>query len=159
MRKMRRIEITTLSLALGATVLLAGCTFQFQTKRGAKATGKVLKAPKPKAAKPTMKGLEAPKPAVAKPIVKVPPAPKPVVKKVTKAKKELVTTHTVVKGETLWSIAKEVYGNPAKWKLIYEANKNILKSPDSLKLGQVLVIPRKEGNGKKNQNSLPGISQ
>jgi nucleoid-associated protein YgaU len=144
MRKMRRIEIITLSLALGATVLLAGCTFQFQTKRGTKTTGKVLKAPKPK---------------VVKPIVKVPAAPKPEVKKVIKVEKKLVTTHTVVKGETLWSIAKEVYGNPAKWKLIYEANKNVLKSPDSLKLGQVLVIPRKEGNGKKNQNSLPGISQ
>ncbi len=143
---MRKIEITTLSLALGTALLLAGCTFQFQSKRGAKTTGKVL---------------ETPKPAVVKPVVKVAPAPKPVIKKVTKPKKELVTTHTVVKGETLWDIAgyKEIYGNPVKWKLIYEANRDILKSPDSLKPGQVLVIPRKKGNGKKNQNPLPGASQ
>ena len=57
---------------------------------------------------------------------------------------ELVTTHTVVKGETLWKIAgyPHIYGDPYKWKRIYEANRDILEGPDSLKLGQVLVIPQ-----------------
>ena len=57
---------------------------------------------------------------------------------------ELATTHIVVEGETLWKIAgyPHIYGDPYKWKRIYEANRDILEGPDSLKLGQVLVIPQ-----------------
>lgn len=121
---MRKIEVTTISLALGSIFLLAGCSFQFQAKPGAKTAGKVIEVPKP----------------VVQEVVKA----KPVVKEAVKAKPELVTTHTVVKGETLWDIAgyKEIYGDPLKWKLIYEANKDVLNSPDSLKPGQLLIIPR-----------------
>ncbi len=63
---------------------------------------------------------------------------------VLEEEQELVTTHTVVKGETLWKIAgyPHIYGDPYKWKRIYEANKDILEGPDSLKLGQVLIIPQ-----------------
>ena len=52
------------------------------------------------------------------------------------------TTHTVVKGETLWDISGDVYGDPTKWKLIYNANRDILDSPDALKPGQELIIPQ-----------------
>ena len=64
---------------------------------------------------------------------------------VLEEEQELVTTHTVVKGETLWEIAgyPHIYGDPSKWRRIYEANKDILENPDSLKPGQVLIIPRK----------------
>jgi len=81
----------------------------------------------------------------AKPVGEVIEAPSPVVvEEPAEVKEELAATHTVVKGETLWDIAgyADIYGDPTKWKLIYEANKDILDSPDSLKPGQVLIIPR-----------------
>lgn len=50
-------------------------------------------------------------------------------------------TYTVAKGDTLSLIAKAVYGQPNKWKAIYEANKDVIKNPDLIYPGQVLKIP------------------
>ncbi len=50
-------------------------------------------------------------------------------------------TYTVKSGDCLWRIAQKIYGNGARWTVIYNANKNIIKNPDSLQIGQVLVIP------------------
>ncbi|MDE6589330.1 MAG: LysM peptidoglycan-binding domain-containing protein [Oscillospiraceae bacterium] len=50
-------------------------------------------------------------------------------------------TYTVKSGDSLIKIAKAVYGAAAKWTVIYEANKGILKSPSRIYPGQVLVIP------------------
>jgi len=54
------------------------------------------------------------------------------------------TTYKVKKRDTLWNIAgePEVYGNPLKWKRIYDANKSKIKAPDLIYPGQVLIIPR-----------------
>lgn len=49
--------------------------------------------------------------------------------------------YTVKKGDFLSKIAKEVYGNPNKYNIIFEANKPMLKNPDLIYPGQVLVIP------------------
>ena len=49
--------------------------------------------------------------------------------------------YTVQEGDTLISIARKYYGDGRKWKRIYMANQNVLTSPDSLRPGQVLVIP------------------
>ncbi|MBK7711524.1 MAG: peptidoglycan-binding protein LysM [Bacteroidales bacterium] len=49
--------------------------------------------------------------------------------------------YTVKKGDYLSKIAKEVYGNAGKYKNIFEANKPMLKDPDLIYPGQVLVIP------------------
>jgi len=49
--------------------------------------------------------------------------------------------HTVMKGDTLFSLARQYYGDEAKWKEIFEANKALLKSPDSLQPGMKLAIP------------------
>ena len=49
--------------------------------------------------------------------------------------------HTVKSGETLGKIAKQYYGKAAKYKAIFEANTNILKSADLIHPGQELVIP------------------
>jgi nucleoid-associated protein YgaU len=49
--------------------------------------------------------------------------------------------HTVVAGDNLWKIAEKYYGSGAKNDLIFEANKPMLKSPDKIYPGQVLVIP------------------
>jgi nucleoid-associated protein YgaU len=49
--------------------------------------------------------------------------------------------YTVVAGDTLSKIAKQVYGNANKYPVIFEANTPMLKHPDKIYPGQVLVIP------------------
>ena len=51
------------------------------------------------------------------------------------------STYTVKSGDTLGKIAKEFYGDAMKYKAIYEANTDTLKSPDAIRVGQVLNIP------------------
>lgn len=51
------------------------------------------------------------------------------------------STYTVERGDNLCKIAKKVYGDPNAWKIIYDANSNIIKSGYILFKGQVLVIP------------------
>lgn len=50
-------------------------------------------------------------------------------------------TYTVVKGDSLWKIAKAAYGKGSMWKVIYEANKDLIKNPNLIYVGQVLEIP------------------
>ena len=50
-------------------------------------------------------------------------------------------TYTVVKGDTLSKISKEMYGDANKYNTIFEANKPMLKDPDKIYPGQVLRIP------------------
>lgn len=49
--------------------------------------------------------------------------------------------HTVTSGETLGKIAKQYYGEPGKYQKIFQANTDILKSPDMIHPGQELIIP------------------
>ena len=53
-------------------------------------------------------------------------------------------TYVVQKGDSLWSIAAkpEIYGKASKWRLIFDANRELLKSPDRVKAGMTLKIPR-----------------
>jgi nucleoid-associated protein YgaU len=53
-----------------------------------------------------------------------------------------LNSYTVSAGDTLSSISQKVYGSADKWNVIFEANGDKLNTPDSLKVGQVLVIPR-----------------
>ena len=50
-------------------------------------------------------------------------------------------TRKVVKGDTLSAIAKQYYGNANDYKKIFEANKDQLKDPDKIQVGQTLRIP------------------
>jgi nucleoid-associated protein YgaU len=50
-------------------------------------------------------------------------------------------TYEVQQGDSLWKIAKHVYGDGNKWKTIAEANVELIPNPDRIKPGQVLVIP------------------
>ena len=50
-------------------------------------------------------------------------------------------TYVVVKGDSLSKIAKREYGDANKWRMIHEANKDLIKDPDLIYPGQVLKIP------------------
>ena len=50
--------------------------------------------------------------------------------------------YTVEKGDTLQKISKKFYDTYRKWNTIYEANKDTLKDPNSIKPGMVLIIPQ-----------------
>lgn len=52
-------------------------------------------------------------------------------------------TYEVVKGDCLWKIAQKFYGAGVEWTTIYEANKDTIKNPDEISVGQILVIPAK----------------
>jgi nucleoid-associated protein YgaU len=49
--------------------------------------------------------------------------------------------HEVKKGETLWKIAEQYYGDGGLYPKIFEANKDTLKDPNLIKVGQRLRIP------------------
>jgi nucleoid-associated protein YgaU len=49
--------------------------------------------------------------------------------------------HEVKKGDTLWKIAEQYYGDGSLYMKIFEANRNILKDPNLIKVGQKLRIP------------------
>ena len=52
-------------------------------------------------------------------------------------------TYTVVSGDSLSKIAKNHYGDAAKWHQIYDANKAVIgNNPDLIEVGQVLTLPR-----------------
>ena len=59
-------------------------------------------------------------------------------------KSGIIESYTVKAGDTLSKIAEKVYGDAAKYNLIFEANKDQLKSADDIKVGQTLKIPPKK---------------
>ena len=67
-----------------------------------------------------------------KPIVTVEPAKTSV----------LTDGYTVVKGDSLWTIAVRAYADGYQWTKIWEANKAAIANPDLIEKGQVLTLPR-----------------
>jgi tetratricopeptide (TPR) repeat protein len=49
--------------------------------------------------------------------------------------------HTIRPGDTLSKLALQYYNNRAKWRDIYAANRDVMKSESDLKAGMVLKIP------------------
>ena len=49
--------------------------------------------------------------------------------------------HEVQKGDTLSKIAKRYYGDPNLYTKIFEANTDVLKDPNLIRVGQKLRIP------------------
>ncbi len=49
--------------------------------------------------------------------------------------------HVVASGDTLTGIAQKFYGDASKWSKIFEANRDVLPSSNSLQIGQKLKIP------------------
>ena len=49
--------------------------------------------------------------------------------------------YKVKEGDCLFSIAREILGDQFLWERIYEANKDLIKSPDKVYVGQELIVP------------------
>jgi nucleoid-associated protein YgaU len=49
--------------------------------------------------------------------------------------------HTVTEGDTLYGLAEHYYGDGEHFLDIYQANRDVLKRPDRLDVGTVLVVP------------------
>ena len=62
-------------------------------------------------------------------------------------------SHEVVKGESLWKIAKhkDVYENPFMWPLIYKANHDKINDPDLIYPKQVFSIPQDFSSAEKDK--------
>jgi len=50
-------------------------------------------------------------------------------------------SYTVKSGDTLSKISRDFYGDPNQYTKIFNANRGILRDPDSISPGQKLVIP------------------
>lgn len=50
--------------------------------------------------------------------------------------------HVIAKGDTLYSLAQRYYGNRSRWRDIYNANRDVMRSPDDYKIGMELKIPQ-----------------
>jgi phage tail protein X len=50
--------------------------------------------------------------------------------------------HQISDGDTLERIALRYFGDREQWRAIFEANRNVLSTPDILPIGQEITIPR-----------------
>ncbi len=53
------------------------------------------------------------------------------------------TIYVVVKGDSLWKIAKNKMGSGSLWNELFETNRDTIKDPNRIFIGQQLVIPGK----------------
>lgn len=68
--------------------------------------------------------------------------------------------YVVKDGQTLWNISAEesVYGDPEKWRYIYEANRDVINNPNKLRAGLKLKIPNIENVSVKSVDFKSGES-
>lgn len=78
--------------------------------------------------------LDRPEPTPTVPPQTAPPAFEP-----TPVPVEMPSLHIVRKGDTLWSIAEQHYGNGNRYRDILAANPDIV--PEKLAVGETLVLP------------------
>lgn len=50
-------------------------------------------------------------------------------------------TYVIKPGDTLWKIATKLYKKGYYWKNIYEANRKTIKSPEKIRVGQMIELP------------------
>ncbi len=59
---------------------------------------------------------------------------------------EPVATHTVVRDDTLWDLAQRYYSNPFEWRVIWNANRDVVEDPNWIYPAEVIVIPGLPGD-------------
>lgn len=62
--------------------------------------------------------------------------------------------YSVGKNDTLQKISKKFYNTTKKWPKIYEANRDILRTPDKLYPGQTLKIPKSKESKTESQSMV-----
>jgi len=55
---------------------------------------------------------------------------------------ETVQYYEIKSGDTLWAVAKQFYGDGNKYPQIFEANREVIKDPDKIYVGQKIRIPQ-----------------
>lgn len=50
--------------------------------------------------------------------------------------------YTIVAGDTLSKIAKQFYGDANKYPLLFEANREVIKDPNKIYVGQTIRVPK-----------------
>lgn len=66
--------------------------------------------------------------------------------------------YTVRKGDSLWKIAQEQLGSGRKWTDIHAANRDAVKNPDMIRIGQVLHIPGEDQASTQPEQSQPAAA-
>ena len=89
---------------------------------------------------------EKPKP-VSKPVLASNEKAAPTTVKSTQSASPAAQEYTVKGGDTLSRLAERFYNSGDKWGRIYEANKDAVKNPNYIYIGQKLVIPLDERAG------------
>jgi NitT/TauT family transport system substrate-binding protein len=89
--------------------------------------------PKPADPRPSAREKSAPPARVAKPVV-------PVTTTLPEASMENAE-YTVKAGDTLSHLASRFYGNAFQWPKIYEANRQVIRNPHYIYIGQKITIP------------------
>jgi nucleoid-associated protein YgaU len=57
------------------------------------------------------------------------------------------TEYTIKAGDSLTKLAERYYGSIGKWEKIYEANRESIKNPNYIFIGQKIIIPAAAGSG------------
>ncbi len=62
-------------------------------------------------------------------------------KNIEKKQSQRQQTVVVLKGDSLYKIAKKIYGSGEKYMMLFNANRDKLKDPDLIEIGQILNVP------------------
>ncbi len=127
-------------IAIGCAALAAGC--QNNTPKPAESASirgdvtdiRPMESTAPAYQPAPIQTAYQPAPAVAQPVSYDAPASTPMGGTIAGG-----NSHVVKRGETLYSIARQSYGDGKQWQKIASANPGV--TPSTLKVGQTLIIP------------------
>ena len=144
-----KAELTSLRAGMPAPSVRTRATIDTSTSNNSPSTGApMITIPTTPVESPPEESPISSAPAPASVVEDAPvvqPAPAPAVAPTrpgaTRTTSSSGRTHTVAKGDTLFSLAQKYYGNRSKWREIYGANRDVLPSQNSLRPGMQLKIP------------------